>query len=182
MSLSNTGAATFIGSALAEAAPHGGGAHTSAHVEEAPEKAPPVIDIDGTVLIQFGLFVIMYVVLRTFLFGPYMKMRAERDKQIGGAEAKAKGFEHEREALEKSYKDNLQRARQTADEERAKLQNEGRNREAELLAQARSRAQEKMRATQQTIDAQVATAKVELEKRAETLSHVLATKLLGREV
>ena len=38
------------------------------------EKPHPVIDIDGTVLIQFAIFVVMYFVLRQFLLRLSQKM------------------------------------------------------------------------------------------------------------
>lgn len=153
-----------------------------AGAEAAEEKAPPIIDIDGTVLVQFALFILMFLVLRAFLFKPYLKMRDERSEKIEGAEAKAEALSKRADDLEAQYQAKVTKARSAADEERARLQGEGRTREAELLAQARSRAQERIQATRGQIAAQVKTAQGELEQRAETLGHVLASKLLGREV
>lgn len=153
-----------------------------AGAEAAEEKAPPIIDIDGTVLIQFALFVAMFLVLRAFLFKPYLKMRAERAEKIEGAEAKAVTLGKRADELEAQYKAKVARARASADEERARLQSEGRVRETELLGQARTRAQGRIQATRQQIAEQVQTARGELEQRASTLGHALATKLLGREV
>ncbi len=118
---------------LAEAAP----AAASAAQEE---KAPPVIDLDGTVLVQFAIFVVLYLVLRKFLFAPYLRMRAEREQHIEGAERKAQELEGRRESLENEYAARMAKARAGAEEERAKLQAEGRARESELLTQARGRA------------------------------------------
>ena len=39
--------------------------------EAAEEKAPPVIDIDGTVVVQFAIFVVMFFVLRSLFCKPY---------------------------------------------------------------------------------------------------------------
>ena len=150
--------------------------------EAAEEKAPPVIDIDGTVLVQFAIFVTMFLVLRTFLFKPYLKMRAERSQHIEGAEALAHKAEQKALDLEAQYKERMQKARAGADSERATLQQEGRTRETELLAQARERAQTRINATRQQIATQVATAQQELAQRAEALGHQIASKLLGREV
>ena len=148
----------------------------------AEEKAPPVIDIDGTVLVQFVIFVTMFLVLRTFLFKPYLKMREERAGQIEGAEAKAQQVELKAAELEAQYKVRMEKARANADSERAILQQQGRAREAELLNQARERAQSRITATRQLIESQVATAQQELAQRAEQLGQQIASKLLGREV
>lgn len=150
--------------------------------EAAEEKAPPVIDIDGTVLVQFAIFVTMFFVLRAFLFKPYLKMRDVRADNIEGAEAKARTAEQKAADLEAQYKERMQKARADADSQRAALQQEGRAREAELLAQARERAQGRVNATRQQIATQVAAAQKDLAERADTLGHQIASKLLGREV
>jgi len=146
------------------------------------EKAPPVIDIDGTVLIQFVIFVVMYFVLRQFLFQPYLKMRAERAERIDGAEARAGEMAKKRESLDRDYQSRLEKTRAKAEEERLRIQTEARAREGELLAEARARAQGRVQETQKAIAAQVAAAEGELQKQVEPLAMALAKKLLGREV
>jgi F-type H+-transporting ATPase subunit b len=157
-------------STLAEAAP------------AAEEKAPPIIDLDGTVVLQFILFVVMYLVLRRFFFLPYLRMREERTAHIEGAEKRAAGLSDKRKSIESEYQQRLQKARASADEERARLQAEARAREAELLTQARGRAQQRVNETHKAVAAQVAAAQAELEKQAEPIARSLAHKLLGREV
>ena len=44
----------------------------------------PLIDIDGTVIIQFVLFVVMFFAANKLLFQPYLKLRAKR---IAGIDA-----------------------------------------------------------------------------------------------
>jgi len=146
------------------------------------EKAPPVIDIDGTVLIQFAIFVVMYFVLRQFLFQPYLKMRAERAERIEGAEGRASELAKKRESLDRDYQSRLETTRAKAEEERLRIQTEARAREGELLTAARTRAQSRVQETQKTIAAQVAAAEGELQKQVEPLAMALAKKLLGREV
>lgn len=146
------------------------------------EKAPPVIDIDGTVLIQFAIFVVMYFVLKQFLFQPYLKMRAERSERIEGAEARAGELAKKRESLDRDYQARLDATRAKAEEERLRIQTEARAREGEMLTEARSRAQTRVQETQKAIAAQVAAAEGELQKQVEPLAMALAKKLLGREV
>jgi F-type H+-transporting ATPase subunit b len=150
--------------------------------EAAEEKAPPVIDIDGTVVVQFAIFVVMFFVLRSLFFKPYLKLQGERAHHIDGAEAKAKLMEQQALDIEKQYQARMQKARAAADEERSQLQSQGRARETELLTQARERAQARVGETRQQIAGQVSAAQAELEKRADSLAHTLASKLLRREV
>lgn len=150
--------------------------------EAAEEKAPPVIDIDGTVLVQFAIFVTMFFILRTFLFRPYLKMREDRAENIDGAQAKARAAEQRAAGLEAQYKERMQKARAQADSQRATLQQEGRAREAQLLTQARERSQARVNATREMIATQVAAAQKDLTERAGALGQQIASKLLGREV
>ncbi|HMU38297.1 MAG TPA: ATP synthase F0 subunit B [Pseudomonadota bacterium] len=150
--------------------------------EGAEEKAPPVIDIDGTVLLQFGIFLAMFFVLSEFLWKPYLKMRTERAHRIEGAEKTAAEAAARAEQLEREFKEKMGKARQSAEEERLRLSNEGRLRETELLASARDRAQSRVRATREQVNRQVEQAQAELLERADGLSRLLAGRLLGREV
>ena len=58
--------------------------------EEAP---PPLIDVDGTVFVQFALFVLMLIVLSRVLFRPYLAMRDARHKGIEGAREEASAMQ-----------------------------------------------------------------------------------------
>jgi F-type H+-transporting ATPase subunit b len=150
--------------------------------EAAEEEAPPVIDIDGTVFVQFAIFVVMFLVLRTFLFKPYLRMREQRAEHIDGAQAKAQESERRSAELETQFHERMRKVRADADAERARLQKEARAREAELLGEARTRAQTRINQTRDQIAVQVTAAQKELTARADTLGHSLASKLLGREV
>src|SRR5581483_10622263 len=82
-----------------------------AKAEEAP---PPLIDLDGTVLLQFGLFVVMYILLRYVLFAPYLRMRADRDRGISGARDEAHKMEERARAIVTDYDAKLGRATRRA--------------------------------------------------------------------
>ena len=60
----------------------------------AKEEGPaPLIDVDGTVFIQFGFFLIMLIVLSRVLFRPYLKMRDARHQGIEGAREEASAMQ-----------------------------------------------------------------------------------------
>ena len=58
--------------------------------------AHPLIDIDLTVVIQFALFLIMFVIGNAFLFQPYLKLRERRKEGIDGARAEAERMSAQR--------------------------------------------------------------------------------------
>src|SRR6476620_8968676 len=90
--------------------------------EEGP---PPLIDIDGTLFVQFGLFVVMLFVLSRVLFRPYLKLRDLREKSIDGARAEAAEMDVRAKKIVADYDENLQKARLRGAEERLRLRQEG---------------------------------------------------------
>jgi len=151
----------------------------NAAAEEAP---PPLIDIDGTLLLQFLLFVTMVIVLSRFLFRPYLKMRDERDKGIAGARHEAHEMESRASKMVADYDAKLTRAKQRGGEERARLRSEGAARERQLLGAARDEAGKILDGARKTISKQTETARATLTAEANVLAKQMAKKILGREV
>jgi F-type H+-transporting ATPase subunit b len=151
----------------------------SAAAEEGP---PPLIDVDGTLLVQFVLFLIMLLVLSRFLFTPYLKMRADRDKGIAGAKHEAHDMESRAHKMVADYDAQMTRARQRGGEERARLRSEGAARERQLLGAARDESNRALDASRGQIKTQAQTARTKLEAEAGVLARALAKKILGREV
>jgi F-type H+-transporting ATPase subunit b len=143
-----------------------------ARVEEAP---PPLIDLDATVLLQFGLFVLMYILLRYVLFAPYLRMRADRDRGIAGARADAR-------AIVTDYDARLGRAKQRGADERARVRSEAATRERSILGVARDEAGKALDEARAKIAGDAATARAQLEAQSLALARTMAKKILGREV
>jgi F-type H+-transporting ATPase subunit b len=147
--------------------------------EEAP---PPLIDLDGTLLVQFILFIVMLVVLSKVLFKPYLKLRADREHGIDGAKHKAHEMETSADKMVADYEAQLQAARLKGAEERAKLRAEGAARERQILGAARDEAQRTLDEARGKVRAQAETARKALEAQAATLAKQVTRKILGREV
>lgn len=149
---------------------------------EAEEKAPPVIDIDGTVVVQFAIFLVLYFILKSFFFDPYLKMRADRDRGISGVRDEADAMTRRAHELGQDYQRRMQAARAQADEERARLRNQGLERERDLLAETRAVAQARVGSIRQQIAQQAKAAEQQLAAQAQPLARRVARQLLGREV
>ena len=52
----------------------------------------PLIDIDWTVLVQFGLFLLLLFVSNKLLFQPYLRLRERRKEGIAGAPGRLGGW------------------------------------------------------------------------------------------
>ena len=92
----------------------------------------PLIDIDGTVIIQFVLFAVMWFAANKLLFQPYLKLRAKRIAGIDGARAEAERMSAEADGKLADYESKLSAARAKAAAEQRKIR-------AEAAASARCR-------------------------------------------
>src|SRR5438105_1495995 len=56
---------------------------------------PQLIDVDGTVFIQLGLFLVLMLLLSRLLWRPYLKVRMERTSRVEGYREEATRLESE---------------------------------------------------------------------------------------
>lgn len=144
--------------------------------------AHPLIDIDGTVFIQFALFLVMFLVTNKMLFQPYLALRERRRAGIEGARAEAERMTAEADAKLADYEKQLAVARSKGNEEGRKLRTEAVAHEREVTDKARAAAQKAIDEASAKMKAQVDDARSKLLPEANVLAQKMASKLLGREV
>jgi F-type H+-transporting ATPase subunit b len=147
----------------------------------AAEKSAPLIDIDGTVILQFGIFLVMMAVLYAGVFRPYLRVRDDREKGIGGARRDAKQMEERAAAIVIDYEAQILRAKQRGAEERAKLRGEGQAHEREVLGKAREAANKEIAAARARAQTEQERARQALLGEAPTVGKRIAARVLGRE-
>jgi F-type H+-transporting ATPase subunit b len=145
------------------------------------ETQPPLIDLDGTVFVQFALFLIMLLVLSRFLFRPYLKMRDARHKGIEGAREEASSMQERARQTNADYDAKLTKARVRGAEERARLRGEGAIHERQVLGVARDEAQKTLDAARARISADAGKARETLTAESTVLAKQIVKKILGRE-
>ncbi|HEY2747631.1 MAG TPA: ATP synthase F0 subunit B [Polyangia bacterium] len=145
------------------------------------ESTPPLIDVDGTLFVQFAFFVIMLAVLSRFLFRPYLKMRDARHKGIEGAREEASAMQERARQTNADYDAKLTKARLRGAEERARLRGEGAIHERQVLGAARDEAQKTLDAARGKIAADAGRARETLTAESTTLARQIVKKILGRE-
>jgi F-type H+-transporting ATPase subunit b len=146
--------------------------------EEAP---PPLIDVDGTLFVQFGFFLIMLFVLSRVLFRPYLKMRDARHKGIEGAREEASAMQERARQTNADYDAKLTKARLRGAEERARLRGEGAIHERQVLGAARDESQKQLNAARGKITADADRARQALTVESTALAKQIVKKILGRE-
>ena len=144
--------------------------------------AHPLIDVDGTVVVQFVLFLIMYVVANKMLFQPYLALRERRRAGIEGARAEAERMTAEADAKLADYEKQLATARAKGNEEGRKLRTEATAHERDVTEKARTAAQKAIDEASTKMRAEVEEARSKLMPEANVLAQKMASKLLGREV
>jgi F0F1-type ATP synthase membrane subunit b/b' len=149
----------------------------------APEaKEQQLLDVDGTLFIQFGLFLICMLVLTQFLWKPYLRVRAERVTRVEGHKEEARRLEAEAAARLNKVEAELAEARRAGSAERARVRSEAVAREQKILAAAQTQAQQSLGEARARIEAALATERVSVASRAEALGLEAAERILGRRI
>ncbi|HUS28054.1 MAG TPA: ATP synthase F0 subunit B [Kofleriaceae bacterium] len=142
----------------------------------------PLIDIDLTVLVQFGLFLVLFFVSNKLLFQPYLQLRERRKAGIDGARAEADRMTASADAKLADYEKQLAAARSRANEEGRKVRAEASAHEKDVTEKARGEAQKAIDEATAKMRQQTEAARLQLLPQANTLARQIASKLLGREV
>ena len=101
----------------------------------------PVIDIDGTLFIQGGIFLLLFLILKPALFDPWLRVYDRRHDNIQGALRHADDLRGEVVALELEYEERMTSIRQAAIEIRSGARTRAQTESDEILGTAQSESQ-----------------------------------------
>jgi F-type H+-transporting ATPase subunit b len=140
------------------------------------------VDLDASLFVQIGLFVVLLVILKPLLFDPMLKLFEEREKRIEGTKAEA-SKENERSAKAKAKYDTIVgKGRDAGAVERDHLRVEGMKKEAEIMARVRAETASTVENGRAASAAEARSARNELTAEAAQLGRSIASRVLGREV
>jgi F-type H+-transporting ATPase subunit b len=134
--------------------------------------AAPVVDIDGTLFVQGGIFLALVFILNPLLFKPWLETQARRAEAIDGAARKAVALREQADAMVSDYDAKITAAREQAQDLRGASRKEEDAKQAKLLEQAS--------AARSKIAAQADEARAQLSGRVEELATTIADKLLRK--
>jgi F-type H+-transporting ATPase subunit b len=141
-----------------------------------------VIDLDGTIFVQLGIFFAAFFILKTLVFGPVLEVFAEREKSIGGAKQEAAKLEAEAAEKRAHFEGELRKVRASASEERERLRGEAQKLARELTDGARREATSSQKSAKDQLDREVGAVREQALREVPVLAKQIATKLLGRSV
>lgn len=146
----------------------------------AAEKEAPLIDLDGTIFLQFGIFLILALVLYLLVFKPYLALRDEREARTSGARQRAKSVEGQASLVESDLQARLAVARRRAEAERLRLRQEGAAGEREVLAAARLETERAIEEGRRRLADERQRVRGQLMAEVEPLAREITGRILGR--
>jgi F-type H+-transporting ATPase subunit b len=158
-------------------------ATASQEMAAAPEShEPQLIDVDRTIFIQLGIFLLAMYILNRFLWRPYLRVRTERVARVEGYREEAARLETDAQQRLTRADAALAEARRVGAGQRAVARGEAQAREQTLLAEANAAAQRKVADARARLAAAVAGERQKLEAQSSAVATEAAKKILGREV
>jgi F-type H+-transporting ATPase subunit b len=142
--------------------------------------ATPVVDIDGTLIVQGVIFLLLVAILSRLLFRPWLETQARRTESIDGALKEADRMRAEADDLDRKYETLLDAAREDANLIRSTAYREEEAKQAERVAGIRAEATRDLEAARERIARDAEAARSGLRARIDELASQIAQRLLGR--
>ena len=140
------------------------------------------IDLDGSFLIQLGIFFVAFLILRSLVFRPVMELFDKREAAMGGSKGLADQLQKDADAAREKFESQLRAVRQKANEDRDKRRAEAQQLARELTERARRESTSQLNAAKARLDMEAREASGKAEAEIPTLARQVAEKLLGRSV
>lgn len=138
----------------------------------------PALDLDITMFIQFGIFVLVFLALRKFILKPYFKAYDEREKRTLGAQQEAKDLAEKAAAATSEYESARQKAYAAAENERRIKLNEANKDATALIEKARKEIQLDIAAKQAEFSTELEMARKSASPEIDAISEQIASKIL----
>ncbi|MCA9719908.1 MAG: ATP synthase F0 subunit B [Myxococcales bacterium] len=140
----------------------------------------PVVDIDGTMWIQLGTFLLLMFILQPLLFKPWLETRQRRIEAIDGALESATALRERADAVQHQYDTQKAEAERAALELRSHERREAETTRQQALTEARAEAAHHLETAREQIAKQGAVARESLQRRVDELAQHVANKILRR--
>jgi F-type H+-transporting ATPase subunit b len=141
-----------------------------------------IIDLDGTIWIQLGLFAVAFFVFRPLIFRPMVALFEAREKAIEGSKLEALRLQDEASAESEEFDVEMRRLRLQAGEERDRLRAEGKRLERTVLDRVREETDKQLAEADAKLKTEAAKLRAEIDQSVPALAKQIASKMLSREV
>ena len=140
------------------------------------------LGVNSTLGIQLAVFIVVFAVLKYFLFGPYYAAYVERQERTLGKTELAERFVAEARELELKYSaralEENDRFREVYDRSRTQATKEYDG----LVSDARHKAKEQIDESRRLIQKQMTDARVQLSQEVSGVAQLINRKLIGKDL
>ena len=141
-----------------------------------------MIDIDASAVIQLGIVLLTFLILRGLVFEPLLESMSTRTGRTEVSRAEASALAVRAEELAKRYQNEMLSARVRAAAAKAELRSSGVRHKEQVQTEVRRDMNRKLNELRDTLGAQSDSARKEMEPQVQALSLAIAAKILGRSV
>jgi len=141
-----------------------------------------MLKIDFSLFVQIANFLLLLLLMNTFLYKPIRKILARRKEKINSLEGTIEGYQNRSDQDEKGIEEGTILARKEGHKEKENLKGQGLELEKGVLQKASFSAEEKIGNAKQEIEKKIVDARKALEGQVASFSEELAEKILGRSI
>lgn len=134
------------------------------------------------VVISLANLVILFLILKKFLFEPVKKIKAQRENEIETQYKKAEKARKEADDLKAGWEDKITTADQKADEIISEAVERANERNEIMLYESREKADQIIRKAKADIERDRREARETIKKEIVDVSQVISEQILGREI
>jgi F-type H+-transporting ATPase subunit b len=141
-----------------------------------------MLQIDQSLFIQIGNFLVLVFLLNIFLYRPIRRIIARRGEEMGSLEHAIRDYQEKAEENEKGIQEHMVEARKEGFKVKESLKIEGIEKEKGILQESSSTVEETISRGRSEIDEQMKGVRKVLDEQMTIFSKELAEKILGRNV
>ena len=134
------------------------------------------------VVISLANMVILFLILKKFLFEPVKKIKAQRENEIETQYKKAEKASKEADDLKAGWEDKITTADQKADEIISEAVERANERNEIMLYESREKADQIIRKAKADIERDRREARETIKKEIVDVSQVISEQIIGREI
>lgn len=141
-----------------------------------------VIDLDGSIFIQLGIFFAAFFILKSLVFKPVMELFDARAAATVGSKDDALRMEQDAAQKRAHFEGELRKVRVSASEQRETLRQKAQKLARELTEKARFEATAAQKSAKARLDHEASGVRERVMREVPALAREIASKLLGRSV
>ena len=141
-----------------------------------------VIDLDGTLFIQLGIFFVALLLLNILVFKPMIRLFDAREASIEGAREEARKLQAEAKKSGETFDEQLRKVKLSAGQDRDRLRSEAQHLERTLLAKVRDESRQSLTEAEEKLAKEATKVRKEIDNMVPALARGISEKVLGRGI